>query len=68
MKTIMTRTAKEWDDFLTSILEERGENGGTKLKKPELERLILHNFSITKLRKDMIDLIISKREEAWMRA
>lgn len=68
MKTILTRRAKEWDNFLNSILEARGENGETKLKKPELERLILHNFGISKLKEDMINLIITKREEVWMRA
>ena len=68
MKAILTRRAKEWDEFLNSILEERGENGETKLKKPESERLILHNFAITKLKGDMISLIITKREEKWMRA
>ena len=69
MKTIMTRRAKEWDDFLDSILEERKENGNNmKLKKPELERLILHNFLIGKLKEDMISLVITKREEVWMRA
>lgn len=68
MKTILTRRAKEWDNFLGSILEKRGENGETKLKKPELERLILHNFLISKLKEDMINLEITKREEGWMRA
>lgn len=68
MKTIMTRRAMEWENFLDSILEARGGNGETKLKKPELERLILHNFMIPKLKKDMIDIKITKREEVWMRA
>ena len=68
MKSIMTRGAKEWDNFLNSILEERKQNGkNIDLKKPELERLILHSFLITQLREDMINLIITKREEAWMR-
>jgi len=59
----------EWEEFLISILEAREENGGnTKLKKPELERLILHNFLISKLKEDMINLEITKREEVWMRA
>ncbi len=68
MKAILTRRAKEWDDFLNSIIEERNRNGEIELKKPELERLILHNYSIPKLKEDMIDLIITEREEAWMRA
>lgn len=69
MKTVLTRRAKEWDNFLNSILEERRENGEeVKLKKPELERLILHNFLITRLKEDMICLVITKREEDWMRA
>ncbi len=68
MKTILTRRAIEWEKFLDSILRARGENGEKKLKKPELERLILHNFGISQLKEDMISLIITKREEAWMRA
>ena len=69
MKTILTRRAIEWENFLNSILKEREENGEViKLKKPELERIILHNFMITKLKEDMINLKITKREEVWMRA
>ena len=69
MKTILTRRAIEWDNFLNSILEEREKNGESKrLKKPELERIILHNFTIGKIKEDMINLKITKREEIWMRA
>lgn len=67
VKSIMTRTAKEWDEFLNSILEGRNKNGDVKLKKPEIERLILHNFRIVELKEDMINLPITKREEGWMR-
>ena len=59
----------EWENFLNSIIKEREKNGeDIKLKKPELERIILHNFAITKLKEDMINLEITKREEIWMRA
>ena len=68
MKAILTRRAKEWDNFLDSIIEERNGNGEIRLKKPELERLILHNFGIKKVREDMVNLKITEREEAWMRA
>ncbi len=69
MKTILTRRAKEWDNFLQSIIDKREENGnGIKLKKPELERIILHHLGNPKLKEDMINIIITKREEAWMRA
>ena len=69
MKTVLTRRAAEWDNFLETIINAREEKGQfPKLKKPELERLILHNFTITELREDMINLKINEREEAWMRA
>ena len=69
MKTILRRTAKEWDNFLKSIIEERERNKEPiKLKKPELERIILHNFAINQIKEDMINLKITKREEVWMRA
>ena len=58
----------EWDNFLDTILQARKENGeDIDIKKPELERLILHNFSIANLREDMINLQITEREEAWMK-
>ena len=69
MKTILRRSAKEWDNFLNSIIEERERNKEPiKLKKPELERIILHNFLINQIKEDMINLKITKREEVWMRA
>ncbi len=68
MKTIMTRRAIEWDNFLERIIKKREEKGMLPvLKKTELERLILHNFAISKLEQDMIDLPIKEREEVWMR-
>ncbi len=69
MKTILTRRALEWENFLESILKEREENGmDRKLKKPELERIILHNFSIPKIKEDMVNLEITEREERWLKA
>ncbi len=69
MKTISVRRSIEFNLFLESILEERERNGEIiKLKKPELERLLLHNFVIIQLKKDMINLKITKREKQWMRA
>lgn len=69
MKTISVRRSIEWENFLSSIIEERAKNGETiKLKKPELERIILHHFQIPKLKKDMINIEITKREELWMKA
>lgn len=68
MKAVLRRTAKEWDEFLNSILKARKEKEMIELKKPELERLILHNFKISKLKTDMINLEITEREEDWMRA
>lgn len=69
MKTVLTRRALEWDNFLEIIIKAREEIGEfPKLKKPELERLILHNFAISELREDMINLKISEREEGWMKA
>lgn len=68
MKTILTRRAIEWEKFLECIILTRKENGERiKLKKPELERIILHNFLIPQLKKDMINLEITKREEVWMK-
>ncbi len=57
----------EWEKFLNTIIESREQRGEIKLKKPELERIILHNLAITKLKEDMINLIITEREEVWMR-
>lgn len=69
MKTVQVRRAKEWDDFLQSIIDAREENGnGVKLKKPELERIIVHHLGNPKLKEDMINISITKREEVWMRA
>ena len=69
MKTIMTRRAIEFDNFLEKIIKKREEKGMLPvLKKPEIERLILRNFVISKLEEDMINLEIKDREEAWMRA
>lgn len=69
MKTINVRRSIEWENFLISIIEEREKNGELiKLKKPELERLILHNFGMVQLKKDLIGLKITKREEQWMSA
>lgn len=68
MKSILTRRAIEWEMFLKSILEERkriGKDDG--LKKTELERLILHNFAITKLKMDLINLEITEREIRWLK-
>ncbi len=56
-----------WENFLNTIIEAREENGEEELKKPELERIILHNFLIHKIKKDMISLKITKREKVWMR-
>ena len=68
MKTVAVRRAMEWDNFLVSIIAGREKNGELiKLKKPELERLILHNFGIIQLKKDLIHLRLTKREEKWMR-
>ena len=69
MKTIMRRRAREWDDFLERIIKKREEKGMLPLlKKPELERLILHNFAIPELEADMVALPIKEREEVWMKA
>ena len=69
MKTIMTRRAIEWDNFLERIIKKREEKGMLPmLKKPEVERLILRNFSISELEQDMINLEIKEREVVWMRA
>ncbi|KKL44382.1 hypothetical protein LCGC14_2366250 [marine sediment metagenome] len=69
MKTIMTRRAIEWENFLNSIIKAREERGEKlKLKKPELERIILHNFAIPQLKQDMINLEIDEREMEWMKA
>lgn len=69
MKTVLTRRAKEWDNFLESILKEREKNGELlKLKKPELERLILHNFLIPQLKEELISIVITERERRWIRA
>ncbi len=64
--SILTRRAIEWEKFLISILEEREKKGMIELKKPELERIILHNFLIIKLKEDMINLEINEREKKWM--
>lgn len=69
MKTILTRRAMEWDNFLGSILSQRENNGNPiKLKKPELERLILHNLLIPQLKEEMIQVEITERERRWIRA
>lgn len=56
-----------WENFLNAIIEARKENGEVELKKTELERIILHNFLIPKLKKDMIEIKITRREEVWMK-
>lgn len=69
MKTVSARRSIEWEKFLCSILQEREENGELpKLKKPELERLILKHLLIPKLKKDIIFLEITEREMRWIRA
>ncbi len=66
-KTILTRRAIEWERFLDSIIGAREDNGEIiKLKKPQLERIILHNFVMQKLKEDMINLEINEREKKWM--
>ena len=64
--SIVTRRAIEWEKFLISILDAREEKGMEKLKKPELERIILHNLLIPKLKKDIINLEINERERKWL--
>lgn len=66
LKSILTRRAIEWEKFLESIIQAREENGEIRLKKPELERIILHHLLITTLREDMIQLQINDREKKWM--
>ncbi len=65
--SILTRRAIEWEKFLEVIINTREEKDmKPKLKKPQLERIILHHFSIQKIKKDMIDLEIKEREKKWM--
>ena len=65
--SILTRRAIEWEKFLESIINTREEKDmKPKLKKPQLERIILHHFSIQKIKEDMINLQIKEREKKWM--
>ncbi len=65
--SILTRRAIEWEKFLESIINIREEKDmKPKLKKPQLERIIIHHFSITRLKEDMINLEINEREKKWM--
>lgn len=69
MKTISARRSTEWENFLVSILQAREENGELpKLKKTELERLILRNFSMAQIKQEVIDIEISEREMRWIKA
>ena len=69
MKTISARRSTEWENFLISILEAREENGEClKLKKTELERLILRNLSMPQIKKEVIDIEITDREMRWIKA
>lgn len=69
MKTVLTRRAKEWHDFLESIIKAREKNGDLpKLKKPELERLILRNLTMPQIKQEVIDIEITDRELRWIKA
>ena len=69
MKTVQVRRSIEWENFLDSILNEREKNGEcTKLKKPELERLILRNLSMGQIKQEVIDIEITEREMRWIKA
>lgn len=55
MKTILTRRAIEWDDFLEKIIEKIEEDGyEKKLWKPQVERLILRHIKARQIAKDII--------------
>lgn len=69
MKTISARRSTEWETFLVSIIQAREENGELpKLKKPELERLILRNLSMPEIKKEVIEIEITERELRWIKA
>lgn len=69
MKTISARRSTEWENFLVSILQAREENGELpKLKKTELERLILRNLSMPQIKQEVIEIQISEREMRWIKA
>ena len=68
LNTIATRRSIEWENFLVSIIQKREENGELpKLKKTQLERLILKHLLIPKLKKDIILLEITQRERKWIK-
>lgn len=55
MKTIHTRRAIEWDNFLERIINQIEENGYyKKLWKPQIERLILRHAKIMQIEEDII--------------
>ena len=73
VKTVLTRRAVQWDDFLQEIIEKVEEIGyKNKLYKPELERLILRHSAIQIVKQDIILGFngvnkINKEVEAWMK-
>lgn len=69
LKTISARRSTEWENFLVSIIQAREEKGKLlKLKKTELERLILRNLSMPQIKKEVIEIEITEREMRWIKA
>lgn len=69
MRTLSARRSVEWEDFLNSIIKAREENGEVpKLKKTELERLILRNLTMPQIKQEVIEIEITEREMRWIRA
>jgi hypothetical protein len=73
IKTILTRRAIQWEEFLQEIINKVEENGyQNKLFKPELERLILRHASIQVVKNDIINGFsgvnkVNKEVESWMK-
>jgi hypothetical protein len=73
IKTIFSRRAFEWEEFLKKIIERIEENGyDKKLYKPEIERLILHHRNIKDIEKDIVDAFqgvdeVNKEVESWIK-
>lgn len=56
VRTLLTRRAIQWEEFLQKIIDTVKENGyKEKLFKPEIERLILRHSSIRDIEKDIIN-------------
>lgn len=72
-KTVLTRRAVQWENFLDKIVSKIKENGYTKpIFKIEIERLILKNSKIKEIGEEVIGGFkgieeVNPEVKAWMK-